>query len=145
MDTVGAVAMDREGNIACATSTGGTARKIPGRVGDSPIIGAGGYADNLTGGISSTGWGESILKVMLAKHVSDLLSIGSSAMEAAVKGISSLSDPRVNGYGGVIVIDHKGEYGFHHNTPRMAFSYANDNGDVLSFVHSNDAVHPSSS
>jgi len=66
-DTVGAVAMDAQGNLAAATSTGGTARKMVGRVGDSPMPGAGGYADNELGAVSTTGWGESIMKVLLAK------------------------------------------------------------------------------
>jgi beta-aspartyl-peptidase (threonine type) len=67
MDTVGAVAQDVHGNLACATSTGGTPRKHPGRVGDSPIIGSGGYADNALGAASSTGYGESLMRVMLCK------------------------------------------------------------------------------
>src|SRR5205814_2044441 len=62
-DTVGCVALDRAGRLAAGTSTGGTANKLPGRVGDSPLIGAGLYADNQTGGCSTTGWGESIMKV----------------------------------------------------------------------------------
>src|SRR5205085_2696788 len=66
-DTVGAVALDQRGHLAAATSTGGTANKLPGRVGDSPLIGCGLYADDQSGGGSTTGWGESIIKVLLAK------------------------------------------------------------------------------
>src|SRR5262249_31181671 len=70
-DTVGCVALDRAGCLAAGTSTGGTANKLPGRVGDSPLIGAGLYADNQTGGCSTTGWGESIMKVLLAQTATD--------------------------------------------------------------------------
>ena len=73
-DTVGAVALDSEGNFAVATSTGGTARKLRGRVGDSPIAGSGAYADNELGAVSSTGWGESIMKVVLCKRIFHIFS-----------------------------------------------------------------------
>ncbi|MBW2733158.1 MAG: isoaspartyl peptidase/L-asparaginase, partial [Deltaproteobacteria bacterium] len=75
-DTVGAVAVDDAGNVAAATSTGGTPNKHPGRVGDSPIIGAGFYADNNTGACSTTGWGEQIMKVGLARTAVDLVGRG---------------------------------------------------------------------
>uniref|UniRef100_A0A8D0GLF1 Isoaspartyl peptidase/L-asparaginase n=1 Tax=Sphenodon punctatus TaxID=8508 RepID=A0A8D0GLF1_SPHPU len=68
-DTVGAVAIDCQGNVACATSTGGISNKMAGRVGDTPIIGSGGYADNLVGAVSATGHGESIMKVTLARLI----------------------------------------------------------------------------
>lgn len=120
-DTVGAVAMDSAGNFAAATSTGGTARKLVGRVGDSPIPGAGGYADNELGAVSTTGWGESIMKVLLAKTVVDAFG-QMPGMEAARHGISIL-EKKVKGLGGAIGIDPSGNYGFHHNTPKMAFAY----------------------
>src|SRR5262245_38060735 len=77
-DNVGAVALDRHGHLAAGTSTGGTSNKPPGRVGDSPLIGCGLYADDQTGGCSSTGWGESIIKVLLAKTATDLIGAGQS-------------------------------------------------------------------
>jgi len=125
-DTVGAVALDRDGNLACATSTGGTPRKHPGRVGDSPIIGSGGYADNELGAASSTGYGESLLRVMLCKTACDFLHTD-DPMQAADKSMDVLQR-RGHGYGGVIMISPTGEYGFAHNTPRMAFAYADDEG-----------------
>lgn len=131
-DTVGAVALDQEGNIAAATSTGGTARKMVGRVGDSPIVGAGGYADNMLGGVSATGWGESIMKVVLSKRVVDHFE-NQSAMLAARSGIQYLEE-RVNGLGGVIGINKKGEYAFAHNTPKMAFAFAEDNDYFQAFM-----------
>lgn len=135
MDTVGAVAMDTNGNFAAATSTGGTARKLVGRVGDSPMVGAGGYADNELGAVSTTGWGESIMKVLLAKTVCDGFE-NQSAMAAAQRGIAILKR-KMNGLGGVIGINHRGEYAFAHNTPRMAFAYANKDRAVISNIKIN--------
>lgn len=121
-DTVGAVALDDRGNIAAATSTGGTANKLPGRVGDSPLIGAGLYADNTTGGCSSTGWGESIIKVVLAKTATDAIPHTADPMAAALQAIDVLHT-RVGGYGGVILLDGQGRPGVAFNTPRMAYAY----------------------
>lgn len=131
-DTVGAVAMDINRNLAVATSTGGTPRKLPGRVGDSPIIGAGAYADNRLGAVSTTGWGESIMRVLLAKTVCDLFDKMPSH-KAAQTGVQILKD-RVNGLGGVIGITQKGEYSFAHNTPKMAFAYIL-NDEVFSAIN----------
>ncbi|MCB9050828.1 MAG: isoaspartyl peptidase/L-asparaginase [Lewinellaceae bacterium] len=127
-DTVGAVAMDKAGNLAVATSTGGTARKLPGRVGDCPIVGAGAYADNERGAVSATGWGESIMKVLLSKTVCDAFA-AADAMAAARQGIDTLAR-KVNGLGGVIGINAKGEYAWAHNTPYMAMAYAETEGAI---------------
>lgn len=123
-DTVGAVAIDEQGNLACATSTGGTPRKHPGRVGDSPVIGSGGYADNETAAASSTGYGETIMRVILCKTACDL-SAQHGPMDAATRSINILQQ-KGRGYGGLIMIAPDGSYGFAHNTPRMAFAYADD-------------------
>ena len=120
--TVGAVAMDRYGHLAAATSTGGTPQKMPGRVGDTPIIGAGTFADDQVGAASCTGWGEAIMKILLAKRCVDFLEIGENAQSAAQQGIALL-EHKVAGRGGVILIDRKGEIGFANNTPRMAFAF----------------------
>lgn len=130
--TVGAVAMDEAGNLAAATSTGGTPRKLPGRVGDSPIIGAGTYADNQLGAASATGWGESIMKALLSKTACDLLTYH-SAPEAAKLAVEFLQQ-RVNGLGGIILIDKIGDYGIYHNTSKMAFAYANQSGDIVAAI-----------
>jgi len=119
-DTVGAVAIDINGNIAAATSTGGTPKKMSGRVGDSPLIGCGLYADNKAGGASGTGWGEQLIKVCLCKTAVDFLSNGMPAMDAAEMTIKFLKD-RVGGLGGIILIDKTGDIGYAYNTPRMAF------------------------
>ena len=129
-DTVGAVALDRDGNLAAGTSTGGTANKLPGRVGDSPLIGAGLYADNQTGGCSTTGWGESIMKVLLAKTATDLIGGGYDPMAAARAAIDVLKR-RVGGLGGCILLDGQGRVGFAFNTPRMAYAYHTEDGDAV--------------
>src|SRR5207245_5455549 len=100
-DTVGAVALDREGNLASATSTGGTLNKTPGRVGDSSLIGCGCYADNESAATSCTGWGEPIMKLVLAKWTADRVAAGRSPEESARDAIAYLHS-RLNGHGGMI-------------------------------------------
>jgi beta-aspartyl-peptidase (threonine type) len=128
-DTVGAVAIDRTGLIAAATSTGGTPNKLPGRVGDSPIIGSGAYADNSLGGASATGWGESLMRVVLSKTCLDFLGDDVHAGMAARKSIQLLHE-KVDGRGGVIVIDPDGNAAFAFNTPYMARAIADSTGLV---------------
>jgi len=120
-DTVGAIALDREGNIAAATSTGGTLNKAPGRLGDSSLIGCGCYADNLSAAASTTGWGEPIMKLVLAKWTADRISAGNLPEWAAQEAMNYLKQ-RLNGHGGIIVLDAKGQFGIAHNTPRMAWA-----------------------
>ncbi len=127
--TVGAVAIDRNGHIAAGTSTGGTPNKVQGRVGDSPLIGCGCYADDLSAGVSTTGWGESIMKVVLAKTACDLAAQGHTAQSSAERAIGVLAD-RVQGLGGLILIDHLGQIGIAFNTPRMARAWI-ENGEVI--------------
>jgi L-asparaginase / beta-aspartyl-peptidase len=121
-DTVGAVALDREGNIAAATSTGGTLNKAPGRLGDSSLIGCGCYADNLSAAVSTTGWGEPIMKLVLAKWTADRISAGNLPEWAAQEAMNYL-EQRLNGHGGIIVLNPEGHFGIAHNTPRMAWAY----------------------
>jgi len=121
-DTVGAVALDRDGNIAAATSTGGTLNKAPGRLGDSSLIGCGCYADNESAAASTTGWGEPIMKLVLAKWTADRVASGNLPEWAAKEAINQLKQ-RVNGHGGIIVLDREGRFGIAHNTPRMAWAF----------------------
>src|SRR5262249_60962143 len=121
-DRVGRVALAREGHRGAGPSTGGTANKLPGRVGDSPLIGCGLYADDRTGGCSSTGWGESIIKVLLAKTATDLIGAGHDPMTAARAAIDILAR-RVGGYGGRILLDRAGRPGVALQTPRHAYAY----------------------
>jgi beta-aspartyl-peptidase (threonine type) len=120
-DTVGAVALDRQGNIAAATSTGGTLNKAPGRLGDSSLIGCGCYADNLSAAASTTGWGEPIMKLVLAKWTADRVAAGNLPEWAAQEAMNYLKQ-RLNGHGGIIVLNAQGQIGIAHNTPRMAWA-----------------------
>jgi beta-aspartyl-peptidase (threonine type) len=120
-DTVGAVALDRDGNIAAATSTGGTLNKAPGRLGDSSLIGCGCYADNLSAAVSTTGWGEPIMKLVLAKWTADRVLAGNLSEWAAQEAMNYLKQ-RLNGHGGIIVLNAQGQFGIAHNTPRMAWA-----------------------
>ena len=117
--TVGAVAIDCQGDVAAGTSTGGTPKKIPGRVGDSCQIGCGTFADNRYGAVSVTGWGESIIKAGTARTVIERLRAGDLPEEAAAVALQDLSE-LVRGLGGVIVVDHLGRYAACFNTPCMA-------------------------
>ena len=121
VDTVGAVALDSDGNLAAATSTGGTLNKAPGRLGDSSLIGCGCYADNESAAASTTGWGEPIMKLVLAKWSTDRVRSGSMPEWVAKEAISHLEE-RVKGHGGIILLDPEGRFGIAHNTPRMAWA-----------------------
>jgi beta-aspartyl-peptidase (threonine type) len=121
-DTVGCVALDQAGHIAAGTSTGGTPNKMPGRVGDVPMVGCGYYADDELGGASCTGWGESIAKVILARQALYSLQELGDPHAAAEIAIQILSD-KADGLGGVILLSPDGRPGWHHNTPRMAYAY----------------------
>jgi beta-aspartyl-peptidase (threonine type) len=119
-DTVGAVALDAHGNLAAATSTGGTLNKAPGRVGDSSLIGCGCYADNASAAVSLTGWGEPIMKLVLGKWAVDRVLAGAAPASAADEAIAYLFR-RLGGHGGIILLGPDGRYGVAHNTPRMAW------------------------
>ena len=119
-DTVGAVALDSQGNLAAATSTGGTLSKAPGRVGDSSLIGCGCYADNQSAAVSLTGWGEPIMKLVLGKWAVDRVAAGVSPQQAAAEAIAYLYH-RLGGHGGIILLGPDGRFGLAHNTPRMAW------------------------
>jgi len=121
-DTVGAVALDRNGNIAAATSTGGTLNKAPGRLGDSSLIGCGCYANNESAAVSTTGWGEPIMKLVLAKWTADRIASGNLPEWSAQEAMNYLKQ-RLNGHGGIIVLNPQGHIGIAHNTPRMAWAY----------------------
>lgn len=131
--TVGAVALDAQGRIVAGTSTGGTCCKMPGRVGDSPLIGCGCYADIEAGGVSCTGWGEAIMKVVLAKSATDDLRAGNNAQGAAEAAVQLLAR-RAKGAGGLILLDRKGNPGFAFNTPHMAYGYVAPDGSIITAV-----------
>lgn len=133
--TVGAVAIDEQGNMAAATSTGGASYKLQGRVGDSPLVGSGAYADNQTGAASATGHGESIMKVVLAKLATDAIARGMSAQDAAALAIRTMHD-RVNGYGGLIIVDYRGQTAFAYNTPHMAVAWIDEDYKIQARIES---------
>ena len=132
--TVGAVARDSHGHLAAGTSTGGTPNKLQGRVGDSPLIGCGCYADDLSAGASATGWGESIMQVVLCKAACDFTTQGHDAQQAAEKAIGVLAD-RAQGLGGLILIDRAGQIGVSFNTPRMARAWVEHDQIVARIDH----------
>jgi beta-aspartyl-peptidase (threonine type) len=125
--TVGAVALDRRGTVAAATSTGGLAGKRPGRVGDSAIIGAGTYADSTIGGVSCTGSGEAIIRVTLARRVLDYLKEAGDPDYAARVAIDLLVQEG-RGAGGLIVIDWRGRMAFAHSTALMPVAWMTPGG-----------------
>jgi beta-aspartyl-peptidase (threonine type) len=154
--TVGAVAIDAGGKLFAATSTGGTCCKLPGRVGDSPLIGCGCYADSTAGGVSCTGYGEAIMKIVMAKTTTDLLRSGNNsfcvsdssresanpafhscaadvAMLAAREAVHLLAK-RTHATGGLILLDCEGNPGFAFNTPRMAHGYVTPDGSLFTAV-----------
>jgi L-asparaginase / beta-aspartyl-peptidase len=126
-DTVGAVALDSYGNLAAATSTGGTLNKAPGRVGDSSLIGCGCYADNLSAAVSLTGWGEPIMKLVLGKWAVDRVQRGTAPEISAQDAIGYLYK-RLQGHGGIILLGPDGRFGLAHNTPAMAWGLATPSG-----------------
>jgi beta-aspartyl-peptidase (threonine type) len=119
-DTVGAVALDAAGNLAAATSTGGTLNKAPGRVGDSSIIGSGCYADNHSAATSLTGWGEPIMKLVLGKWAVDR--VARLGPEQTAEDAMAYLYARLKGHGGIILLGPDGRFGIAHNTPRMAWA-----------------------
>jgi beta-aspartyl-peptidase (threonine type) len=145
--TVGAVALDKDGNLFAATSTGGTCCKLPGRVGDSPLIGCGCYADSEAGGVSCTGYGEAIMKIVMAKTAVDFLrqseicvdsAAGASCelttASVAAKEAVHLLAKRTRGHGGLILLDRHGNPGFAFNTPRMAYGYVALDGNFVTAI-----------
>lgn len=127
--TVGAVALDQNGDIASATSTGGSPHKKKGRVGDVPIFGAGGYADNRYGGASSTGIGENIMRHLLSKHAVDLIGSGVPAHDAAVAAVEAVANNIPSPEVGIIVLDSKGRVGAHHTTAHMPIAWIDNDGN----------------
>ncbi len=120
--TVGAVAIDTHGTVAAATSTGGRSGQRPGRVGDSALIGAGTYADSTLGGVSCTGDGEAIIRVVLARRTLDYLKESDDPVHAAQLGIDLLV-AEGRGSGGLILVDWRGRTGFAQSTPFMPVAW----------------------
>jgi beta-aspartyl-peptidase (threonine type) len=125
LDTVGAVAQDGHGNVAAATSSGGVGLKFPGRIGDTPLIGCGTYADDKSGACSATGMGEIAMRLVLAKNVCDEMHAGTSAQEAVEKAIILVNRrirDTVNSMG-LIAVDKGGGIGVAHNSKNICYAY----------------------
>ena len=129
-DTVGAVALDKMGNVAAATSTGGFSLKIPGRIGDSPQIGSGTYADDKVGACSATGVGEIAIRLVLAKTTCDFME-NMTAQEAVTQSILlvNLRLPDIYNAMGLIAVDANGRIGAAHNTPNLCWAYMTPNNN----------------
>jgi beta-aspartyl-peptidase (threonine type) len=125
LETVGAVALDKDGNVAAATSTGGFPLKLPGRIGDSPMIGCGTYADNQAGACSATGVGEIAIRLVLSKTVCNYMENGKPAQEAVQYAIRIVNKRIPFGYNamGLLAIDMHGRFGAAHNSPNMCWAY----------------------
>ncbi len=128
-DTVGAIALDHTGNIVAANSTGGTPFKLPGRVGDTPLIGCGIYADAQIGGCCSTGWGESITRIAMARRALELLERGASPQVSAEFAVRTLARKVAAGSGGCIILNPRGQVGLAWNTRHMAHAYRVEGGE----------------
>jgi beta-aspartyl-peptidase (threonine type) len=125
LETVGAVALDKDGNVAAATSTGGFPLKLPGRIGDSPLIGCGTYADNYVGACSATGIGEIAIRLVLAKTVCSYMENGKTAQEAVELAIKLVNKRILATYNhmGLISVDVHGGIGAAHNSPNLCWAY----------------------
>lgn len=127
--TVGCVALDKNGNIAAGTSTGGMTNKKWGRIGDAPIIGAGTYANNASCGVSATGWGEFFIRSVVAYDIAAQVEYKNTPIqEAAKKTLDKVT--ALGGDGGVIVLDNQGNVAMEFNTAGMYRAHMNANGDL---------------
>ena len=129
-ETVGAVALDKRGHVAAGASTGGIALMLPGRVGDTPLIGCGVYADDEAGAVSMTGLGESIIRVAVAKEIVDRLEAGASP-SLAVRQVLRKLVSRVKGSAGALVLAPDGRFAIHHTTPRITAGYWTGTGEPV--------------
>ncbi len=134
--TVGCVALDRKGNIAAGTSTGGLTNKSHGRIGDSPIIGAGTYADDNTCGISCTGQGEYFIRLAIAYRITAMMAFANISMADAMKMVIHQHLEKLGGVGGAIGLDYQGNIAVEFNTPSMfrAYHRAGESAHVLIYA-----------
>lgn len=133
--TVGAVALDRHGNLAAATSTGGMTNKKYGRIGDAPVIGAGTYANNQTAALSGTGWGEYYIRLVLAKTVSDMMEFGHMRLQEAAHEMVMKRLPALGGDGGLIAVDKEGNIAMPFCTEGMYRGFIDGNGKKTVLIY----------
>ena len=142
MGTVGAVALDTFGNLAAATSTGGMTNKLPGRVGDSPLVGAGCYANNANVAVSCTGTGEVFIRALAAYDIAALMDYGGLSLSEACERVVMEKLPALGGSGGLIAIDHEGNVALPFNSEGMyrAWGYAGDTPTTGIYREQGDTV-----
>lgn len=133
--TVGCVVKDKYGNLAAGTSTGGLMNKKYNRIGDSPVIGAGTYADNRTCAISCTGTGEDFIKTVAAKTVADLMEFKGLTLEEATNEMIHVRFKEITGDGGLIAIDKNGSISFQFNTDGMFRAKVDDDGKIETYIY----------
>lgn len=136
--TVGAVALDKDGNLAAGTSTGGMTNKRFGRVGDAPIIGAGTYANNATCAVSATGWGEYFIRLGVARDISSLMEYRAMPVQQAVDTVIKQKLQKLGGDGGVIAVDKFGNIGISFNSEGMYRAYINADGKPVVEIYGSD-------
>src|ERR1035437_7379248 len=136
--TVGAVALDRAGNIAAGTSTGGLQAKMPGRVGDSPIIGAGTYASNQSCAVSATGSGEYFIRLGVAREICNLVAFKGMRLQQAADQVIHQELEALHGDGGVIAITPDGQLVWSFNTPGMFRARQTEGGKVEIKIYSDE-------
>ncbi len=129
--TVGCVALDKNGNLAAGTSTGGMTNKRWNRIGDSPIIGAGTYANNATCAVSSTGWGEYFIRAMVAHDISAMMEYKGITLQEAAKEVIQNKVPALGGDGGIVAIDKDGNIAMEFNTAGMYRAHMNAEGELV--------------
>ena len=129
--TVGCAALDKYGNLAAGTSTGGMTNKRWGRVGDAPIIGAGTYANNNTCAVSSTGWGEYFIRAMVAHDISALMEYKGLTLKEAAHEVIQKKVPELGGDGGIVAVDKYGNMIAEFNTAGMYRASMNDKGELV--------------
>ncbi|MBZ9629583.1 isoaspartyl peptidase/L-asparaginase [Salegentibacter sp. LM13S] len=134
--TVGCAALDKNGNLAAGTSTGGMTNKKWGRIGDAPIIGAGTYANNKTAAISATGWGEFFIRGVVAYDISALMEYKEMSLSEAAKEVIQRKNPELGGSGGIIAIDHSGNVSMEFNTAGMYRAKMNKDGELEIGIYS---------
>lgn len=136
--TVGCAALDKHGNLAAGTSTGGMTNKRWNRIGDAPIIGAGTYANNITCAVSSTGWGEYFIRAMVAYDISALMEYKGLSLQDAAKEVIHTKVANLGGDGGIIAIDKDGNFAMEFNTSGMYRASMNSKGDLIIGIYKTD-------
>lgn len=136
--TVGAVALDKNGNIAAGTSTGGMTNKKYGRIGDAPIIGAGTYANNATCGVSATGHGEYFIRLAVARDIASLMEYKGMSLEEAANEVINTKLEKLGGDGGIVALDRQGNISMTFNSEGMYRGFIKKKGEGKTFIYKDD-------